>query len=79
MEKQINITINFPDADSLINYCKATGWSAESGITKKDWVKAKIVREIKETLIGRERANLETAKMQEVKTLESTINNLLIT
>jgi hypothetical protein len=48
----MTITLNVPDASAtqiVDGICTATGWTAESGKTKAQWAKEKLVAWIKET------------------------------
>ena len=48
----MTITLDIPDGDAaqlVEGICSATGWTVESGTTKPQWAKEKLVTWIKET------------------------------
>ena len=71
----MNITLTIPDAnapDIVDGICAATGWTVESGKTKAQWAKEKLVLWVKETA---KRGLLRTSQTQ----ISGTIDPVVIT
>ena len=71
----MNIQLNIPDAsapDIVDGICAATGWTVESGKTKAQWAKEKLVLWVKETA---KRGLVRTSQA----TITSTIDPVVIT